>query len=107
MVVMEKLMRIKKRVLPNPLPSLNNTSPLLQRIFAARGVVTQEQLDKRLQVLLPYTTLMDIDKAACRLEHALRSQQRILIIGDFDADGATSTALAISALRSMGALHVD
>ncbi len=41
------------------------------------------------------------------MELALRAQQRILIIGDFDADGATSTALALTALRALGAQHVD
>ena len=100
-------MRIKNRTLRSPLPFLGAISPVLQRIFAARGVVAEEQLDKRLQTLLPFSTLTDIDKATARLEKALSSQERILIIGDFDADGATSTALAISALRAMGALHVE
>ena len=100
-------MLIKKRSLPTILPPLNNISSVLQRIYAARGIVSEEQIDKRLQSLLPYTTLTDIEKAAVRLEQALCSQQRILIIGDFDADGATSSALAIAALRAMGALHVE
>ena len=100
-------MLIKTRTLPTTLPSLNAISPLLQRIYAARGIGSEEQLDKRLQALLPFNTLTDIDKAVTRLEEALRSQQRILIIGDFDADGATSSALAVSALRTMGALHVE
>lgn len=100
-------MLIKTRTLPTPLPSLSTASPILNRIYAARGIVSEQQLDKRLQALLPFNTLTDIDKAATRLEHALRTQQRILIIGDFDADGATSTALAVSALRTMGALHVE
>lgn len=100
-------MLIKQRALPTTLPSLRDISHVLQRIFAARGIISEEQLDKRLQVLLPFSTLTDIDKAATRLEHALYAQQRILIIGDFDADGATSSALAIAALRAMGALHVE
>ena len=100
-------MLIKKRALPATLPSLPAMSPVLQRIFAARGIESETQLDKRLQALLPFNTLTDIDKATSRLEQALRSQQRILIIGDFDADGATSTALGVSALRAMGANQVD
>ncbi len=100
-------MLIKQRTLPAIRPSLDTMSPVLQRVFAARGIVADSQLDKRLQALLPFTTLTDIEKATTRLEQALRTQQRILIIGDFDADGATSTALAISALRAMGALHVE
>lgn len=100
-------MLIKQRTLPTTLPCLYTTSPVLLRVFAARGIVSEEQLDKRLQALLPFTTLTDIDKAAVRLEHALSLQQRILIIGDFDADGATSSALAVAALRTMGAVHVE
>lgn len=89
------------------MPSLPAYSPLLQRIYAARSVVDEAQLDKSLQTLLPFNTLTDIDKACVRLEQALREQQRILIVGDFDADGATSSALAIAALKAMGALHVE
>jgi len=99
-------MIIKRRPLSD-LPSLDEVMPVLQRIYAARGISCNEQLDKRLQALLPFNTLKDIDKAVARLEAALRLQQRILIIGDFDADGATSTALAVDALRTMGALHVE
>jgi single-stranded-DNA-specific exonuclease len=100
-------MRIKQRELPELLPSFPTYPAILQRIFTARGVSTESQLDKNLQALLPFNTLSDIDKACYRLEQALRAQQRILIIGDFDTDGATSTALAVLALRSFGALHID
>lgn len=100
-------MLIKQRELPDTAYSLGNISPLLQRIYAARGITDETQLDKRLQTLLPYHTLNDIDKACQRLEKALSFNERILIIGDFDADGATSTAVAVSALRAMGASHVD
>ncbi|KTC92894.1 MULTISPECIES: single-stranded-DNA-specific exonuclease RecJ [Legionella] len=100
-------MRIKQRQLPQSLPSFSNYPSVLQRIFALRGVSDESQLNKSLQALLPFTTLIDIDKACIRLEQALREQQRILIVGDFDADGATSTTVAISALRLMGALYVE
>jgi single-stranded-DNA-specific exonuclease len=100
-------MIIKQRVIPTVLPSFEGYPPIMQRIFAARGLASDLELDKRLQALLPYSSLTGIDKAALRLEQALRSQQRILIIGDFDADGATSTALAVSALRALGARQVD
>lgn len=100
-------MMIQQRTLPAVLPLLPGLSSILQRIFAARGIVSDTQLDKGLQALMPFNTLMDIDKAVIRLERALRLQQRILVIGDFDADGATSSALAVSALRTMGALHVE
>ncbi len=56
---------------------------------------------------MPFDALTDIDKACIRLAKALEAKERILIIGDFDADGATSTALAVSALRAMGASQVE
>ncbi|MDR3442321.1 MAG: single-stranded-DNA-specific exonuclease RecJ [Legionella sp.] len=100
-------MLIKQR--PKPAHSLNlpNTPDVLKRIYATRGITDASQLDKQLQTLLPFNLLKGIDAACVRLETALRGQQRILIIGDFDADGATSTALAITALRAMGAKFID
>ncbi|OGV39207.1 MAG: single-stranded-DNA-specific exonuclease RecJ [Legionellales bacterium RIFCSPHIGHO2_12_FULL_42_9] len=86
---------------------LSEYPAILQRIYAARGLTKVSQLDSRLQTLLPFNTLIDIDKACRRLEEALRYEERIIVIGDFDADGATSTALAISALKSMGAKQVN
>lgn len=100
-------MHIKRRPLPEHLPTLNTASEVLDRIYITRGIVHDAELDKRLQALLPFNTLMGIDAACVRLEAAIRAQQRILVIGDFDADGATSSALAVSALRTMGALHVE
>lgn len=100
-------MRVKPRVVPAHYASLTNLPPILQRIYAARGVSELQQLDKRLQRLLPFNTLTDIDKASVRLEQALNQQERILVIGDFDADGATSSALAVSALRAFGAKHIN
>ena len=86
--------------------ALGDLPPILQRIFAARGIEVPSQLDKRLQTLLPYHTLIDIDKACGRIETAIRQHECIVVIGDFDADGATSTTLAIAALKSMGAQQV-
>ncbi len=103
----EPFMRIKQRKLPESLPLLASCPPFLQRIYAARGITHEAQLSKSLQHLLPFNLLTDIDKACARLEQALRTRQRILIVGDFDADGATSTTLAIATLRAMGAAHVE
>ncbi|MFA5960267.1 MAG: single-stranded-DNA-specific exonuclease RecJ [Tatlockia sp.] len=100
-------MRIKQRELLSPLEAFSAYPPVLQRIFAARSVKNEAELDKTLKSLLPFNSLLGIDKATKRLEQALLNQERILIIGDFDADGATSTALAISALRTMGAKQVE
>ncbi len=99
-------MQIEQRCLPESLPDLAMLHPMLQHIYACRGITDVAQLEKSLHGLLPFNTLTDIDKAVCRIAEALRQQQRILVIGDFDADGATSTALAVSALKIMGARNI-
>ena len=86
---------------------LGSIPAILQRIYSARGVSAEEELEKELTSLLPFTGLKDIDLAAKRIETALRNQENIKIIGDFDADGATSTALAVSALSALGAKNVS
>ncbi len=90
---------------PTDLPA--DLPPLLGRIYAARGIVSAEALDCSLAKLLPFTELLGIDAAVDLLVQALHQRQRILIVGDFDADGATSSALAVRALRAMGAAQVD
>lgn len=82
-------------------------SSLLSRVYRARGIHTDQELDYRLQHLLPYTQLKGIEQAVSRLVLAIVKQERILIVGDFDADGATSTSIAVRGLRSLGAEHVD
>ncbi|MDQ8039683.1 MAG: single-stranded-DNA-specific exonuclease RecJ [Rickettsiella sp.] len=88
-------------------PMLENLHPVLARIYAARAVQSADDLDYRLTRLLHYQSLKGIEKASAMLATALIEQQRLLIIGDFDSDGATSSALAVNALRSFGAHHVD
>ncbi|MBL7479298.1 single-stranded-DNA-specific exonuclease RecJ [Legionella bononiensis] len=100
-------MLIKQRLIPTHTLNLPDVPDVLKRIYASRGISDESQLDKQLQTLLPFNTLKGINEACTRLEQALREQQRILIIGDFDADGATSTALAITALKAMGAQYVE
>lgn len=79
---------------------------LLQRIYAARNIETDAQLERTFERLLPYQSLMDIDKATEILITGIKRNKRFLIVGDFDADGATSTALAVRALRLFGAKHI-
>ncbi len=81
--------------------------PLLARVYRGRGIDSMQQLDLGLAQLLPPTQLLNADRAAILLADAIAADQKILIVGDFDADGATSTALAICALRAFGAAHVD
>ncbi|HBC8869192.1 single-stranded-DNA-specific exonuclease RecJ [Proteus mirabilis] len=81
--------------------------PLLRQIYANRGITSKTQLERSLKGLLHYQDLNGIDVAISLLVEALKLQSRIVIVGDFDADGATSTALAIKALRQMGFQQVS
>ncbi len=81
--------------------------PLLKKIYASRKITCDADIDRDLTALLPYDKLLCIDAAVDRLVKAIEQQQRILIIGDFDADGATSTVVAVRSLRSFGAANVD
>jgi single-stranded-DNA-specific exonuclease len=81
--------------------------PLLQRVLAARGMRTQEDLALDFRHLYPPDELLGLEGAVSLLLAALELQNRILIVADFDADGATSCVLALRALRAMGFKHVD
>ncbi|GAG59829.1 unnamed protein product, partial [marine sediment metagenome] len=81
--------------------------PLLANIYSARGVESLEELERGLAQLLPYEKLSNIDLAVEVLQSALRHGEHIMIVGDYDADGATSSALAMSALKAMGASQVS
>ncbi len=79
--------------------------PVVQRVYAARGLTSADDLDLSLARLLPIGSLPGVEAAAELL--AAHRAGRVLIVGDFDADGATSTALMVRALRSLGFAHVD
>ncbi len=81
--------------------------PVLRRIYAGRGVEDARELNLGLEALLPVDLMTGAREAAQLLARHMEEQKRILIIGDFDCDGATSTALSVLALRAMGATHVD
>ncbi|WP_137819494.1 single-stranded-DNA-specific exonuclease RecJ [Pseudomonas sp. 2FG] len=100
-------MRIEPRPLPPSLPNLGDLPPLLTRLYAARGVQSAAELDKGLARLIPYRQLKGIDAAIDLLVLALEQGQRILIVGDFDADGATASTVGLLGLRQLGAAHVD
>ncbi|MBU3894465.1 single-stranded-DNA-specific exonuclease RecJ [Serratia rhizosphaerae] len=76
--------------------------PLLRRLYALRGVSEERELERSVKGMLPWQQLDGIDTAVDILQQALADGRRIMIVGDFDADGATSTALTVLALRSMG-----
>ena len=87
--------------------SLSFTSPLLARILSSRGVLSSDDLDHSLRGLLDPDSFLGIREAATILAEALESDSSILIVGDFDADGATSCTLMVTGLRAMGARQVN
>ena len=87
------------------LPVCTGLHPVLRRVYAARGVVSGSDLDLSLERLLPVGSLPGVQEAAeLLMEHR---PGRVLVIGDFDADGATSSALMLRALRALNFGHVD
>jgi single-stranded-DNA-specific exonuclease len=77
--------------------------PLLARLYAARGITSPEQTDSQLKHLLPPEGLKGIGAAACLLADAIQAQKKLLIVADYDCDGATACAVGIRGLRSLGA----
>ncbi|AOE87194.1 single-stranded-DNA-specific exonuclease RecJ [Pseudomonas sp. TCU-HL1] len=100
-------MRIEHRALPDVMPDLGDLPPLLARLYASRGVQSAAELDKSLARLIPYQRLKGIEGAVALLVEALEKRQRILYVGDFDADGATASTVGVLGLRMLGAFHVD
>ena len=79
--------------------------PVLRRVYAARGIAQPDDLDLSLERLLPVRTLDRAERAAELL--AAHRAGRVLIVGDFDADGATGSALLVRGLRALKFAHVD
>lgn len=77
--------------------------PLLARLYAARGVQDKAELDYELKSLIPPTALTHAADAAQILADAIEAEARLLIIGDYDCDGATATAVGMRALKALGA----
>ena len=100
-------MRIEARPLPAVMPDLGNLPPLLTRLYAARGVQSAADLDKGLARLIPYQRMKGMDAAVELLVQGLQQGQQMLIVGDFDADGATASTVGMLGLRMLGAAHVD
>lgn len=97
---------IQRRAVP-PHALEDRLPPLLQRVYAARGLTKIADLDLSLSQLPSFSSLAGIDAATALLAQALAERWRILVVGDFDADGATATALAVDGLRAFGAAEVD
>lgn len=99
---------IRQRPLPAgdcPLPP--DLHPVIRRVMLARGVTCPQSLQLQMTDMLPPDTLSGIDPAAELLADAIIGDRNILVVGDFDADGATGTAVAVLALQAMGCRRVE
>src|SRR6202041_3817614 len=99
-------MEIRRRTHETPTDFGGHLHRVLRRVSAARGIASDSELDLSLERLLPVGSLEGLEPAT-RLLAAHRSAGRVLVIGDFDTDGATSTALVVRALRALRFAHVD
>jgi single-stranded-DNA-specific exonuclease len=95
---------IRRRQQPPPLAA--DIHPVLAQVYANRGIEESSRLVLGLSKLLPPDQLTGCRDAASLLADCIENDRSILIVGDFDADGATSTALAVTVLREMGAARV-
>lgn len=96
--------RLVRRVIPgDAAPAPSSLHPVLARVLAARGVGFDEAMALELSRLAPASQLKGIERAIAVLADAVVAGGTILVVGDYDADGATSTALCISLLQAMGA----
>ena len=81
----------------------SGVAPLLARIYAARGIADAVQLDTDIKRLLPFSLLKNAEQMACLLADAIAGKRKILIVADYDADGATACAVAMRGLSALGA----
>lgn len=96
---------IARRIERRPTPEMPAAASLIERLLHARGA-TADDAGAGLAQLCPPSTLKDMERATALLENALTAGLRIMVIADFDADGATSCALMVRALRAFGAADV-
>jgi single-stranded-DNA-specific exonuclease len=78
--------------------------PVLARVFAARGVASADELGVELSTLPRFASMKGIDAAAARLADAILHREKVVIVADYDADGATACAVAVRGLSAMGAV---
>jgi single-stranded-DNA-specific exonuclease len=98
---------IHRRVCTEPIELPTDVHPLLRRLYVSRGVRSAQELQLGLDQLIPVRQLGGIDAAVALLCRHYTLGSRIVVVGDFDADGATSTALVVRQLGRLGFTHVD
>ena len=107
MYPMNKRWQIMPLITPEAEDSLQEYPPILRQILFNRGYATQEIANQYLEAKMPPGTdasnLLGVPEATERIQYAIKTQERIAVYGDYDADGVTATALLVSALSTMGA----
>lgn len=102
---------MSKTIIRRPVTDINwaqaDLHPLLTQLYAARGITDLSELEHGLENLLPHDALLGIDNAVACLHEMIIADAPMVVIGDFDVDGATSSALAVSALNLFGAKQVS
>ncbi|MEO7727331.1 MAG: single-stranded-DNA-specific exonuclease RecJ, partial [Burkholderiales bacterium] len=95
----------RRKVPPATLSALvqEGVHPLLARIYASRGITSARQLAAELGGLSPLAGLHNVERMAALLADAIANKKRLLIIADYDSDGATACAVGMRALREFGA----
>lgn len=110
---MNKKILLSRSFYPSNADTANNCQlsselpALLKKIYIHRGITHENQINYALSALLKFHDLLNIHTAVALLAQGIQAQKKILIIGDFDSDGATSTALAVKALQAFGAKQVN
>lgn len=103
---MKQQIQLRRREVDNSAQLPADLPPLLQRLYASRGVRSAVDLERSVKGMLPWQQLSGVEKAVEILYNAFREGLRIVVVGDFDADGATSTALSVLSLRQLGCSNV-
>jgi len=104
---MKPIARVRRRDCVDAGQWPESVSPLLRRLYAARGARSIDTAQPKLKHLLPPDSLSGLGAAVALLAEAIASDQRIVVVGDFDCDGATACAVGVRGLRMLGARHVS
>ncbi|MFA9595498.1 single-stranded-DNA-specific exonuclease RecJ [Citrobacter telavivensis] len=104
---MKQQIQLRRREVDESAALPADLSPLLRRLYASRGVRSARDLERSVKGMLPWQQLSGVEKAVEILYNAFREGTRIIVVGDFDADGATSTALSVLGMRSLGCDNIS
>ncbi|MES0266116.1 single-stranded-DNA-specific exonuclease RecJ [Citrobacter sedlakii] len=104
---MKQQIQLRRREVDETAELPSGLSPLLRRLYASRGVRSARDLERSVKGMLPWQQLSGVEKAVEILYNAFREGTRIIVVGDFDADGATSTALSVLGMRALGCDNIS